>query len=114
MRDLLNPADSLTVALKESEVDVTDNHEHRLVFYTDGRKIQKSKDNTSEELAAKWDDNRLVAEEKGSSGRKITRTYEIDPTGHYLYETVQMEGGRSRQPLSFRFVYDYVVPDEKP
>jgi hypothetical protein len=57
--DLIRPANSLSITLKEAEVDLTDDHSHKFVFYTDGRKLQNSKDATSREIAAHWEGNRL-------------------------------------------------------
>lgn len=85
---------------------MTDDQGRKRVFYTDGRKLQKPKDDKYQEIAARWDDKRLVAEEKGPSGRKITRTFELAPDGTQLYETLHMEGGRSGSAVVIRFVYD--------
>lgn len=112
MQEIL-PANSLTIAQKDAEIDVTDDRGHKQVFYTDGRKLQKSKDTAQLESTAKWDDNRLVSEDKGSNGAKITRTFEVAASGLYFYETVRVEGGRSSSSMYLRYVYD-AAPEEKP
>jgi len=64
MQNLLRPARSLNFSMTGAEVDVVDDHEFKLAFMTDGRKLQKSKDASYEEIAAKWDGTRLVSDEK--------------------------------------------------
>jgi hypothetical protein len=97
---------SQTIELKDAEVDSTDNHANKLVFYTDGRKIQKSKDNSLKPISAHWNGSQLVTDEKGPQGRKMSRTLELSSDGRQLYETWHIENGRSGSPLVIRYVYD--------
>jgi hypothetical protein len=111
MQDLIRPADSLNVALREAEVDLTDDHGHTLVFYTDGRKLQKTNDGTRQEIAAHGDGSRLVSDEKNSQGRKMSRTLELSADGTQFYETFHIDSGKSNSPLVIRYVYDAAVQD---
>ena len=108
MQDVVNPAQALTVAeaKKDVEIDMFDEQERKSAFYTDGRKLQKTKDSTSQEIAAHWDGNRLVTDEKTPSGRKMSRTYELSYDGTQLYETLHLTQGRSSSTVSIRYVYD--------
>lgn len=108
MQDVVNPAQALTVAeaKKDVEVDMFDEQQRKSAFYTDGRKLQKTKDSTSQEIAAHWDGNRLVTDEKTPSGRKMSRTYELSYDGTQLYETLHLTQGRSSSTVSIRYVYD--------
>jgi hypothetical protein len=108
MQEFMNPSRSLTVAeaKKDVEIDMFDDQEHKSAFFTDGRKLQKTKDSTSQEIAAHWDGNRLVTDEKSPSGRKISRTYELSYDGTQLYETLRLTRGRSDSQISIRYVYD--------
>jgi len=108
MQEAVNPAQSLTVAeaKKDVEIDMFDEQERKSAFFTDGRKLQKTKDNTSQEIAAHWDGNRLVTDEKTPSGRKMSRTYELSYDGTQLYETLHLTRGRSDSQISIRYVYD--------
>lgn len=137
MQELLNPAGSLTVALKDpvtsadakdggaakdastpkevgapkdpgsEEIDVRDDLGRQRVYYTDGRKVQKPKDEKYQEFDAYWIESyRLVAEYDGSRGARITRSYEPAPGGKQLYETVRLERTRSYGPVEIRYVYD--------
>jgi hypothetical protein len=106
MAELLHPADSLSIAQKEAEVDLTDDQGRKRVYYTDGRKLEKSKDANNQELAAKWDHERLTSEEKGPHGGKITRSFAPSPDGTQLYETLNIESSRSNRTVYIRYVYD--------
>jgi hypothetical protein len=108
MQEVMTASRSLTVAeaRKDVEVDVFDDQDRKTAIFTDGRKVQKSKDNTNQEIAARWDGNRLVTDEKTPSGKKMSRTYELSYDGTQLYETVRLTRGRSDSPVSIRYVYD--------
>ena len=106
MQPLIHPSDSLSIELQNPEVDVTDDQSHQLIFYTDGRKLQKSKDNNHQQVAAHWDGSRLVSDEKSPLGGKMSRTFELSQDGRSLYETLHIDNGRSDTPLVIRYVYD--------
>ena len=112
MREVLAPSRALTVAeaKKDVEVDLFDEQERKTAIFTDGRKVQKSKskDATNEEIAAHWEGNRLVTDEKTPRGEKMSRTYELSYDGTQMYETVRMTRGRSGAQMSIRYVYDQV------
>ncbi|HEY6943554.1 MAG TPA: hypothetical protein VI431_00335, partial [Candidatus Acidoferrum sp.] len=59
MHELLSPPKNMTLSMTGAEVDLKDDHERKRAFMTDGRKLQKSKDDNYQEIAAKWDGNRL-------------------------------------------------------
>jgi hypothetical protein len=108
MQEVLTPSRSLTVAeaKKDVEVDVFDDQERKTALFTDGRKVQKAKDAVNQEIAAHWDGNRLVTDEKTPRGEKMSRTYELSYDGTQLYETVRLTRGRSNSQVSIRYVYD--------
>jgi hypothetical protein len=137
MQELLNPAGSLTLALKDpapaadskdgsaaksegaakgpndEEIDVTDDLGRKRVYYTDGRKVPKPKDEKYQEFDAYWVESyRLVAEYDGSRGARISRSYEPAPGGKQLYETIRLERTRSYGPVEIRYVYD-LTPEHK-
>jgi hypothetical protein len=113
MTEFLNPPDSLTLLQKDAEVDLVDDIGRKRVFYTDGRKIQKSKDTGYQEISARWDSSRLVTDEKTVRGRKFTRTFQLAPDGQQLIESVHLDSSRSSGPVLIRFVYD-IAPENKP
>lgn len=105
LQDLIEPATSLTFTQKEGEVDVTDDQNRKRVYFTDSRKPQKSKDLNYQEAAASWQGARLVAEEKGQHGGKITRTYELTPDGNQLDESVRLDSAHMGL-ITVRYVFD--------
>jgi hypothetical protein len=113
VQKLLDPPDSLSFTQKPGEVDVIDSRSRKIAFYTDGRKIEKSKDNEYQELDARWQDVELVSDEKIQNNRKITREYEIEPGGERLYETLRIDL-RNGSRVNIRYAYDIIPSDDKP
>jgi len=87
-------------------VDVTDEHFHKLVFYTDGRQLQKSTNANYQEIAAHWNGSQIVSDEKSPQGGKMSRTFELSKDGKQVYETITIERGKNRGSLNVRYVYD--------
>jgi len=106
MQDLVRPESSQTITLKDAEVDATNDQGNKLVCYTDGRKIQKSKDKSLEQVSARWDGALLVTDEKGPHGRKMSRTFELSSEGRQIYETWHIDNGRSGSTIVIRYVFD--------
>jgi hypothetical protein len=106
MREIVRPDFSQTIELKDAEVDSTNEQANKLVLYTDGRKIQKSKDDSLKQISARWNGNQLVTDEKGPRGKKMSRTLELSPDGRQFYETWHIENGRSGSVIVIRYVYD--------
>jgi hypothetical protein len=114
MHELFTPARSMTLSMTGAEVDLLDDRDRKRAFMTDGRKLQKSKDDSYQEVAAKFDGNRLVTDEKDPRGNKMSRTFELSNDGRELYETLHMTTGRSNSPLVIRYVYDIPVRSTAP
>lgn len=112
MREIYHPARQITLSTAREnapEIDLTDDHDRKRAFFTDGRKLQKPKDDGYEEIAAHWDDNRLTTDEKGPRGGKISRTYMLSPDGTQLFEEVRVtSSGKNGYSSTTRFVYDQV------
>lgn len=114
MHELLNPPTTMTISMTGAEVDLMDDRDRKRAFMTDGRKLQKSKDDNYQEIAAKWEGNRLVTEEKSPRGGKMSRTFELSPDGRRLYENLHIEGGgRNSRSLDVRYVYDILAGADK-
>ena len=105
IQQLIRPDYSQSIEMKDAEVDVTSDIGHKLVYYTDGRKIQKSKDDSLQAVSARWDGTQLVTDEKGPQGRKMSRALELSPDGKHFYETWHVENGRSGT-IVVRYVFD--------
>jgi len=106
MREFFTPAKAITLSMTGAEVDLVDDRDRKRAFMTDGRKLQKSKNENYQEIAAKFTGNRLVSDEKDPRGNKMSRTFELSSDGRQLYETLQMTTGRNNTPLIIRYVYD--------
>jgi hypothetical protein len=106
LQEFIRPANAISIALKAAEVDVTDEHFNKLVFYTDGRSMQKSTNPNYQEIAAHWNGNQLVSDEKGPQGGKMSRTFELSKDGRQVYETIKIEKPKSKGALNVRYVYD--------
>ena len=113
IQEMVRPAYSQDILLKDAEVDSSDEHGNRLLFYTDGRKIQKSKDESSQEISAHWNGPQLVTDEKGPRSQKMSRTLELSPDGRQLDETWHIESGRSGSLVIIRYVYDAATEDQR-
>jgi hypothetical protein len=106
LREFFTPAKAITLSMTGAEVDLVDDRDRKRAFMTDGRKLQKSKNENYQEIAAKFAGNRLVSDEKDPRGNKMSRTFELSSDGRQLYETLQMTTGRNNTPLVIRYVYD--------
>ena len=114
MHEFLSPPATMTFSMTGAEVDLMDDHDRKRAFMTDGRKLQKSKDYNYEEIAAKWDGNRLITEEKSPRGGKMSRTFELSPDGRQLYENLHIESsGRNGHVLDVHYVYDILAETAK-
>src|SRR5258708_25730315 len=112
MRDLLTPARAITFSMTGAEVDLVDDGDRKQAFMTDGRKLQKSKDGNYQEIAAKFDGNRLATDEKDPLGNKMSRTFELSYDGRHLYETLHMTSAPTNTPLFIPSVYN--IPFQPP
>jgi hypothetical protein len=110
MQPLLHPSESLSIDLKNPEVDVTDDRFKKVTFYTDGRQLPKKVDEDHPEVAARWSGSELVSEEKGPLGGKMSRTFELSSDGRRLYETINVDHGK-KSPIVIRYAYDVATAD---
>jgi len=109
MHELLSPPTRITFSMTGAEVDLTDDQDRKRAFMTDGRKLQKPKDNSYQEIAAHWDGKRLVSDEKSPRGGKMSRSFELSEDGRQLYETIRMDNGKNGGSRTYRFIYDIPV-----
>ena len=116
MGDIVNPPREIKFVQREADdpaVELLDDREHRRMFYTDGRKLQKNnKGPDYEEIAAKWDGPKLVTDEQGAHKGKISRTFEVSQDGHQLIETVHVSDSKGNHPASVQYVYDAIEERE--
>jgi hypothetical protein len=106
MQLFVEPARQLTIVQKEPEIDIHDDADRKFAAFTDGRKIEKSKDPGNQQFDARWDEYRLVMEGKDPRGNKYQRSYEVLGGNQQLRETLFLKVGRSNTEISIRYIYD--------
>jgi hypothetical protein len=107
LRDVVRAPDQVSIAQKGPEIDLTDTDNHVRKLFTDGRKLEKPKnDSTETQIKAHWDHETLVTEEKGPNGAKISHSYEITNEGKQLADTLTLETKQLNTPIIIRSVYD--------
>lgn len=104
MRDILTPADRLTIVQTDSMIVITGPDGRTTRLSPNGKKVKD--DNTGIERKTRWDAGKLVSEINGAGRGKITQTYAADAEHHQLRLTTQLDGGRSNQPRTVAYVYD--------
>jgi hypothetical protein len=109
----LQPAQQLNITQKEPEIDINDDSDRKFTAFTDGRKVEKSKDPSTQQFDAKWDEYRLVMEGKDPRGNKYQRSYEVLDGNQQLRETLFLKVGRNKTEISIRYVYDLVSAPRK-
>ena len=103
----------MNIAQKDAEIDINDDSDRKFAAFTDGRKVEKSKDASNQQFDAKWDEYRLVMEGKDPRGNKYERSYEVLEGNQQLRETLLLKIGRNNTEVSIRYVYDLVAPSKK-
>jgi hypothetical protein len=104
MRSFFEPAERLTITQDGPEILIDDGVNPAVRLRPDGE-ATKSEGGASE-IKARWSGSELVAETKLRNGAKLTTAYMLDAEKHQLDVTSRMEGGRFREPLTVRRVYD--------
>lgn len=112
MSELVRASDQLKIVQKGPEIDVTDSESRVRALFTDGRKIDKPKKDSSQlQGKARWDHGTLVTEEKGPGGEKISHAYEITLEGKQMADTLTLESKHLNTPIIVRSVYDKAESD---
>lgn len=115
MGDVVNPPHEIKLSQnfdKDPEVLMSDDREHRTAFFTDGRKLEKEKDPSYKEIAARWDGSKLVTDEKASHNGKLSRTFELSSDGKQLIETVHLTDSKGNHPVNVQYVYDAIEEND--
>jgi hypothetical protein len=109
MADFVNPPREIKFSQQlenDPEVLMADDRDHRTEFFTDGRKLETEKNSDTKQVAARWDDKKLVTDEKGAHGGKVARTFELSSDGKQLIETVHVTDSKGNHPVNVQYVYD--------
>lgn len=106
MQELMRPSETLDFTQNGAAIKMTDDYDRQRTFYTDGRKVKKSKDENNQEFEATWQEYRLVADFKGPDGNKVERSFEVLEGNQQLRETIHFTLGRNQREVYMRYVYD--------
>jgi hypothetical protein len=106
MQELMRPSETLDFTQDGAAIVMTDDLDRHRTFYTDGRKVKRSKDADNQEFDATWQEYRLVSDFKGPDGNRIGRTFEVLDGNQQLRETIHFTTGRSQREVYLRYVYD--------
>jgi len=106
MQELMRPSETLDFKQDGAAIVMADDLERHRTFYTDGRKVKKSKDENNQEFDATWQEYRMTADFKGPDGNKIERSFEVLEGNQQLRETVHFTVGRNQREVYLRYVYD--------
>jgi hypothetical protein len=112
--DIVNPPHEMKLSQnydKDPEILLSDDRQHRTAFFTDGRKLEKEKDPSYKEVAARWDGSNLVTDEKGAHGGKLSRTFELSSDGKQLIENIRVSDSKGNHAVLVRYVYDATDED---
>ena len=104
MRDVMQPSDRLTIVLTDSMILITGGDGRTTRLSPDGKKIKD--ENTGVERRTKWDGDKLVSEISVLGPGNMTQRFDVDRASRQLRVSVQMEGGRARQPRTVTHIYD--------
>jgi hypothetical protein len=105
-RDLVDAPEQLQITQKGPEIDMTDPQYRERELFTDGRSLEKPKDEMQIPVKAHWNHEALATEEKGPNGEKISHSYELAADGRQLTDTLTLESKRLSAPVIIRSVYD--------
>ena len=84
---------------------MTDDEFHTLTLFTDGRQLPKKTDQDHLQVLGHWSGNQLISDEKSPLGGNMSRTFELASDGRELDETLRIETGKSKTPITIRLVY---------
>ena len=106
VQELMRPSETLEFTQDSRAIKMTDDYDRHRIFYTDRRKVKKSKDTDNQEFDATWQEYRLLADFKGPDGNKIERSFEVLEGSQQLRETIHFTMGRNQREVYLRYVYD--------
>jgi hypothetical protein len=108
-RDLLEIAESLTIAVKPGVVTFTDDLGRTRTYPTDGTRQRYMLGSARYEARVRWDGTQLRKEIDAAFGLKVTETYFLSPDGRRLFLIVRLGEQRENvRPVGANRVYDRV------
>lgn len=111
-RDMLEIAETLTLAVSDESVAITDDLGREWLYPTDNRR-QRYRIGASEFFArVRWEDGRLRREVEGRFGFRMTETYFLSPNANRLFVIIRIgDQARGRLQAAVDRVYDRLTPE---
>jgi hypothetical protein len=111
-RDLLEVAETLSIAVAPETVTITDDLSRERTYNTDGRKQEHQLGAARFDVRTTWQDGQLRREIEGGFDFKMTETYFLSPDGRRMFVIIRVgEARRDRPQTGFDRVYDRVDPN---
>jgi hypothetical protein len=104
MRDILEPAEHLTVTQTDSLVALTAPDGRTTRLAPDGSKIKD--ENTGVERRSRWEGGQLISEISGIGPGRMTQTFSVDREPRQLRIVVTIDRGRGQPPRTVTSIYD--------
>jgi hypothetical protein len=100
---------TLTIHHEDPRLVIADGAGHEHFLYTDGREIAEERPRRGTvEIAAHWDEDRVVVEMKPERGPSRTETYSVAADGSQLTVVTRIEAHGPMPEITVRRVYDAV------
>jgi hypothetical protein len=109
MRRVAEPQPVLVIVRHDAHYSVNDDAGHVMLLRPDGVKVKDRQAWPALERTTRWDGKALVTEVTLSSGARVTQTYTTEDEGLRLVITTRVAGGHSRNPLTYKWVYDQAL-----
>lgn len=109
MRRVSEPQPALRIVKHDTGYTVTDEEGHVLLLRPDGVKVKDRDAWPALDRVTRWDGRALVTEVTLSNGARVTQVYATEDLGLRLVITTRVEGGPSRNTLTYKWVYDQAL-----
>jgi hypothetical protein len=108
-RNLLEVPETLTIAVADATVTMTDDLERERTYATDGRKLKYQLGAAQYEARAEWQGAQLRKHIEGAYGFRMSETYFLSPDAKRLFVIVRVgEPKRDEPQIGYNRVYDRV------
>jgi hypothetical protein len=109
MRRVAEPQPVLVIVRHDTHYAVSDDEGHVMLLRPDGAKVKDLQAWPALERTTRWDGRALVTAVTLSNGARVTQTYTTEDEGLRLVIATRVEGGHSRNQLTYKWVYDQAL-----
>jgi hypothetical protein len=113
-RDLLEIAETLTFAVADGSVTITDDLGRALTYPTDNERERYRLGASAFQARVRWEDGRLRRDIEGTFGFRLSETYFLSPDAERLFVIIRVgAAARGRPQAGVDRVYDRTRPEEQ-